>query len=138
MSARAFVDTNVLVYAVDADEPDKRARARAVLEDADPGSLVLSAQVLGEFYVVVTRKLARPLAPGRAREAVDALAKLPVVGTDAGLVQAGIAISQAERLSYWDALIVAAAVAGRCETLLTEDLSEGAEFAGVRVANPLR
>jgi predicted nucleic acid-binding protein len=67
-----FVDTNVLVYAFDDDAPDKRKTARRLLDDkAD--QLVLSAQVLGEFYVTVTRKLARPLPANRAVEALDAL-----------------------------------------------------------------
>jgi len=83
MTDRIFVDTNVWVYAVDADEPAKQARAREVLDPATTARLVTSAQVLGEFYVTVTRKFERaigqdiadrmvapcdvfhPLAPGR-------------------------------------------------------------------------
>lgn len=62
MSDKTFLDTNVLVYRFDDDEPAKQARAREILDTEGPrGSLVLSTQVLQEFYVTVTRKLARPL-----------------------------------------------------------------------------
>lgn len=74
-----FVDTNVLVYAFDDDSPDKQDTARRLLRDrAD--QLLLSAQVLGEFYVTVTRKLARPLPANRSVEALDALCAFPVRG----------------------------------------------------------
>jgi predicted nucleic acid-binding protein len=135
MSARTFVDTNVLVYAVDDADPQKRERARQVLiERAD--SIVLSAQVLAEFYVVTTRKLARPLEPSAAAHQVEQLSQLPVVVTDRELVRDGIGISLGARLSLCDGLIVAAARAGACETLLTEDLTAGTTIAGVTVECP--
>jgi predicted nucleic acid-binding protein len=135
MPGRAFVDTNVLVYAVDRSEPKKRERAREVLGTA-PEQLVLSAQVLSEFYVVVTRKLAAPLSEAEAGEAVRRLAALPVVAADAELVLAAIALSRKAMLSFWDAQIVAAAAVAGCERVLTEDLSHGTEVAGVRVESP--
>ncbi len=74
-----FVDTNVLVCAFDVESPEKQKTARQLL-DAKADQLVLSTQVLGEFYVTVTRKLAKPLPPDRAVEALDALGALPVRG----------------------------------------------------------
>lgn len=131
-----FLDTNVLVYAVDRGEPAKRERALELLASGRGERLVLSTQVLLEFYVVVTRKLARPLAAGQAAARVSELARLPVVATDPALVQAGIAISRAAQLSAWDGMIVAAARAAGCDRILTEDLSDGASIRGVRVENP--
>jgi predicted nucleic acid-binding protein len=118
MSAdKAFLDTNVLVYAFDRDEPAKCERAQAVLASAKPGALTVSAQVLGEFYVTVTRKLARPLEE---------------------LVGAAVRVSRSAQLSYWDALIVAAAQAAGCPLLLSEDLGDGQTIGTVRVENPFR
>lgn len=136
--SRAFLDTNVLVYLFDHDVPEKTERARNLLEQAEPGELVLSAQVLGEFYVVVTRKLERPLDSSQATQAVDWLALFPVIPIGAGLVKAAIQTSRASQVSYWDGLILATAAAGGCERLLTEDLNHGQVFESVRVENPFR
>lgn len=137
MSGSAFLDTNVVVYAFDDDEPGKQERARAVIAGGgDYPTLVVSTQVLAEFFVAVTRKLDRPLAPEVARQAVSDLAVLPVVGADKESVLAGIDLADRHQLSLWDALIVQAAATAGCETLLTEDLADGAELAGVRIRNP--
>jgi len=135
MSGRAFVDTNVLVYSVDAGEPKKREVARTLLAER-ARDLVLSAQVLSEFYVVATRKLAKPLRETEAESYVEALGELPVVVADALLVRDGIAISRASQLSIWDGLIVAAARAGGCDSVLTEDLAAGSTIAGIRIEDP--
>lgn len=136
MTDRVFVDSNVWVYAVDADEPVKQARARALLSPATSDALVTSAQVLGEFYVTVTRKLARPVAHDTAERMVDRMAQIPVVSIDADGVRAAIAGSRSWRVSYWDALIVVAAQSAGCSRLLTEDLADGSVYGGVRVENP--
>lgn len=136
MSARAFVDTNVLVYLFDDDEPVKQGQARALRSDRDGPDLVVSTQVLGEFYVTVTRKLARPVEPEAAAAAVAEISALPVVSVDADLVRSAIDTAQRHQLSYWDALIVEAAVNAGCELLLSEDLADGATIRGVTVENP--
>lgn len=82
------------------------------------------------------RKLATPLAEGEAADAVEQLAKLPTVVTDATLVRRGVAIAREARLSLWDGLIVAAAEVGACDRVLTEDLSHGATIGSVRVESP--
>ena len=136
MSAeRWFVDTNVLVYLFDGDSPDKQAKARRILE-ANANRIVLSTQVLGEFYVTVTRKLARPLATGPAAEAVNGLCAFPVRPLAAGLVRAAVRRSASSRLSYWDALIVESAMEAGAVVLLTEDLQDGRTFDALRVVNP--
>lgn len=135
MTDRTFVDTNVFVYAVDLAEPRKRAMATALMQERRT-ELVLSAQVLSEFYAVVTRRLAPPMPEDEAAAAVDELGKLPTVAIDADLVRDGIAISRESKLSYWDGLILAAARAAGCDTLISEDLAAGSTIAGVRVESP--
>jgi predicted nucleic acid-binding protein len=136
MTDRVFVDSNVWVYAVDEDEPVKRAQARAVLSPAARDTLITSAQVVSEFYTTVTQKLARPVAAEVAAGMVERMARLPVVAIDADRVQEAIEGSRSWQLSYWDALIIAAARSAGCDRLLTEDLAEGATYGGVRVENP--
>lgn len=139
MSARAFLDTNVLVYCYDRREPRKQTRALEIMQGAwRPIDVVLSTQVLQEFYVVVTRKLANPISAEHAEEAVAELAALPVVPCDAALVRTSIALARRYQLSLWDALILEAARTGSCECVLTEDLQDGLQVEGVRVENPFR
>jgi predicted nucleic acid-binding protein len=135
MTVRSFVDTNVAVYLFDADEPAKQQVAREVFESSDL-QLVVSTQVLGEFFVTVTRKLRRPMDAATAAEAVAELARLPVVIVDVPLVGAAIETSGRSQVSYRDALIVEAAAAAGCAQLLTEDLAAGATIHGVRIENP--
>lgn len=134
---KAFFDTNVLVYAFDADAPAKRKKAAHVLsERAAAGEVLISTQVLQEFYVVATRKLAQPLAEEAALVATRELTAFPMVNVDANLVLAAIHFSQEHRISFWDALIVAAARSGGVSILYSEDFSDGQRFAGVTVRNP--
>ena len=131
---RRFFDTNVLVYLFDDDEPRKQTAARELL--ADGGGFVLGAQVLGEFFVTVTRKLARPLPLGRARDAIVSLAEFPVQPITATLVNAAIERVERSRLSYWDALIVETSIAAAADVLSTEDMQNGQVFDGVRIDDP--
>jgi predicted nucleic acid-binding protein len=135
-AGRTFLDTNVLVYAVDDAEPAKRDAARGLLGCSDYGQFVLSSQILGEFYVVVTRKLARPLAEDVAAAAVDLLGQLPMVPIDPPLIADAIRLSRSARVSYWDGLVVAAAATGGCRRLFSEDLDDGQVIESVRVENP--
>jgi len=130
-----FLDTNVLVYAFDASEPAKRARAVALLED-EALDIVLSAQVLNEFYWTVTRKLTPALPAAVAQDVVRELALGRVVPIDASLVEEAIALSARHRLSLWDAGIVVAAQRSGCRELLTEDLANGQAFGSVTVRDP--
>ena len=136
MSDRVFLDTNVIVYLFDRDAPSKRDRARSLLEEGSHAHLVISTQVLQEFYVTVTRKLGKPLAEAEAEAAARDLAALDVVDLDTEIVLRSIAGARAHRMSLWDALIVEAAQARGCEKLLTEDLQHGRRFGQLRVENP--
>jgi predicted nucleic acid-binding protein len=137
MTDRVFVDTNVWVYAVDHADPVKQARARKVLDPANGSQIVTSAQVLGEFYVTVTRKLTRPVDPADAARMVERMRALPVVEIDADRVAAAIDGRRTWQLAYWDALIIVAAQAAGCARVLSEDLATGATYGAVRVENPL-
>ncbi len=136
MTARTFVDTNVWVYAVDAADPAKRERARQVLTPEPNVELVVSSQVLGEFYVTVTRKLARPLGEGEAARMIDELRRLPCVALDADHVAAAIDGSVSWGISYWDALVIEAARSAGCRVVLSEDLADGQTYGDVGVENP--
>jgi len=132
------LDTNVLVYAIDDSEPEKRDIARRSLESTRYGKLILSVQILGEFYVTVTRKLAEPVSDAQATEALDWLGLLSVISIDTALVKSAIHISRSAQLSYCDGLVVAAAARGGCQRLLSEDLNDGQQIGSVRIENPFR
>jgi predicted nucleic acid-binding protein len=132
---RRFVDTNVLVYASDAAEPEKQRIARETLF-AHASELVLSAQVLSELYVVLVRPSGLGMPPADARAIVDDLRRFPILPIDDEMVLDAIDLSLREHTSYWDGLILATAQAGGCEVVLTEDLSHGTTIGGVRVENP--
>ena len=139
MTAKLFVDTNVLVYTADGGEVVKRARALAVLDAAwQRGGCVVSTQVLQEYFVNVTRKVPTPLSPEEAEQAMRKLTTLTVIGIDARSVLGAIARSRRRQMSLWDALIVQSAVESACTVLLTEDLSHGEVIDGVRVVDPFQ
>lgn len=136
MTDRAFIDTNVWVYAVDTAEPVKRARALEVLTASPEKDYVISVQVLGEFYAAVTGKLKDSVGAPDWRAMVEQMKQLPVVPLDGSLVNDAISGCEKWKISYWDALIVAAAESAGCHVVFSEDLSDGATYGSVRVENP--
>lgn len=138
MTGKLFFDTNVVVYAYDDTEPTKQAIARDLLRDAASKQVgTISVQVLGEFFhaTVVRRKL---LTCDMATIAIRALSSLEVVGIDATLVEDAIALHRRCQLRYWDALILATARRAGATTVVSEDMSEGQDYDGVRVYNLFR
>jgi len=130
-----FVDTNVLLYSISTDpsETTKRDIADAILVARD---LVLSAQVLQEFYVQATRVTRSNHLEGEAAaRLVDSYTRYPIVPLTSDLVSAAMAAQRRYRISYWDAAIIEAARAAGCSTLLSEDLASGRDYDGVRVTN---
>jgi predicted nucleic acid-binding protein len=137
MTAACFVDTNVLVYADDARDPVKQARARELLRGLiQERSGKLSLQVLQEFFAAATGKLG--LTAVDARRRIEILSHLDVVKLDVDDVLAAIDLHRLHQLSIWDALIVRAAVISGCRTLYTEDLLHGRRFEGLQVIDPFR
>lgn len=138
MSDKTFIDTNVLIYAHDADSGAKQARAKGILLDlwADRCG-VLSTQVLQEFYVNVTRKIAQPLPKPTARLILASYAPWCAVITSAELDLA-FRIEDEARIGFWDALIVASAVRSGAARILSEDLNNNQIIAGLRIENPFQ
>ena len=137
MPDRTFIDTNILVYAYDIDEPIKQARAQEILKQGIEGeTAVLSVQVIGEFFTVVTKRIPNPLSAQEAEQVLDLLSILPVIDLDFRMVRHAIEIHRQHSIAYWDALIVAAAHRAECTQILTEDLNTGQPYEGVTVVNP--
>lgn len=130
-----FFDTNVLVYAVDRADPVKRTVALDLLErHTRQRTLVVSTQVLQEFYAVsVRRKL---LGPTDALDMVRRFAAESVIGSSAEFVVRALELGQRERLSPWDALVLQAALDADCATLLSEDFQHGRRFDALEVVDP--
>jgi predicted nucleic acid-binding protein len=135
MTAPVFVDTNVLVYAVDLADPRKQRAAQSWLDELWKNKLGrLSFQVLQEFYVKVGQKGLSTVDDARA-EIRDLLVWKPIAVTG-GLLERSWKIQDRYQLSFWDSLIVAAAKSASCGFLLTEDLQSGQDLDGLTVINP--
>lgn len=137
MSARSFVDTNILVYAYDVGHSSKQAvaadRLKALWQEQCGRT---SIQVLNELYVTLTRKLAHALQTDEAWDVVHALMAWEPQPVDRDLLLCARAIEQRYRIGWWDSLIVGAAQLQDCTVLLSEDLQAGMSFGPVRVVNP--
>lgn len=132
-----FVDTNLLVYAHDLSETDRRPVAQASLDDLwRTRTGTLSTQVLSEFYVVATRKFDPPMTRRAAREVVGVYSAWPVVQVDAALILAASTLEERHTLSFWDALIIEAAARGGARRVLSEDLQAGRRIRGLTIENP--
>ena len=140
MSARSgyqFVDTNVLVYAHDTSAGAKRDRAVALLEALWESRLgCLSIQVLQEFYVTITRKVARPLESSAAAQILADLAVWRVHVPGVQDVLDAIGIQCRYGIAFWDAMVLQSALRSGCETVWSEDLNPDQVYDGVRVVNP--
>ena len=135
MTAPVFVDSNIFLYAVDDADPHKQGVARdwrAELWKSRLGRV--SFQVLSEFYVNAVRLT--PVASNEARAEVRDLLAWNPLAVDAAVIERGWKLQDRYRISYWDALIVAAAQTASCGFLLTEDLQDGQKLDGVEVVNP--
>lgn len=126
-----------LIYAYDRHDPAKQAKAQAVLDQAlRDNSAAISAQVLGEFFVTVTRKIAQPMTADEALEVIRSIEVLPVIPVDVRLVKAGIEAQRRWGVSYWDGLILAAAERAGCVRVLSEDLNAGQRYGSILAENP--
>ena len=137
MSAVAFVDTNILIYAHDLDAGVKRERAIAKLRELwDSGTGRLSVQVLQEFYVK-KQKLTTPLARSTAREVIQTYGVWIHHVTTVETVTRATELAELTRISFWDALIVASAEEVDAEDVLSKDLNDGQTIVGIKIVNPL-
>lgn len=135
--AYQFVDTNVLVYAHDASAGPKHERSLALIKSLwESQTGCLSIQVLEEFYVTVTRKVAKPLASEAAAQIVTDLATWHMHAPEVDDVLDAITIHQRYGISFWDGLVIQSAARLGCQTIWSEDLNPGQVYAGIRVVNP--
>jgi len=137
VDGKTFLDTTLLAYAHDRSEPPKQLVAQELLDALWRSRTgALSTQVLQEFYVVATRRFDPPMSRATAREVVALYGEWPTVQVDLALVLAASKLEERHTLSFWDALIVEAAVRSGAGRLATEDLQTGRRIGGVRIENP--
>jgi predicted nucleic acid-binding protein len=140
MNGRLLVDTNVLVYAYDRSEPKKQKLARSLIERlTDRRDVLLTAQVLGEFFRVTTTRLAAPLTPREAGAQVAAFTGLwPIAPVTHEVVLEAIRGVETHQMSYWDAQLWACARLQGASFLLSEDFQDGHSVEAIRFVNPFR
>lgn len=135
--SKIFIDTNILIYSLDNFDLKKNQKSRQIiLTDVHKEIAVISTQVLQELYIAGTTKL--NIDPILMKSILSSFENLEVVIIDADLIKEAIDTSILNRISFWDALIVAAAECAKCEYLYTEDLNSGQIIRGVKVENPYR
>ena len=138
MSAEAFLDTNILVYCFDSDEPEKQRQALELVESAlREGSAVISTQVVQEFLSLATRKFASAFTGDDLRMYLDTvLAPLCRVFPDAVLFRIALEVRAETGFSFYDSLIVAGALRAGCTRLYSEDMQDGRAIRGLVIENP--
>ena len=139
MKDKVFLDTNILVYAYDRHDPRKQGIAQSLLLDlVESESGALSVQVLGEFFIVVTRHIKNPMTSDETKKAIELFSNFLIQEIDLAMVERAIDTHKIYRISYWDALIVSAAERVGCKRILSEDLNDGQRYHNLAVFNPFK
>ncbi|MGA2362067.1 MAG: PIN domain-containing protein [Candidatus Aminicenantales bacterium] len=134
---RIFLDTDILVYAYDSSAGRKHEIAKDLAIGLwRSGGGLLSTQVLQEFFVTVTKKIKAPMNAGLAREIVEDMLTWDVIVNDGDSILQAIDLRTREKLSFWDALIIAAAIRAEAQILLSEDLPHGRSIGNVTIRDP--
>jgi predicted nucleic acid-binding protein len=134
---KLFLDTNILIYAYDASAGAKHDLSRKILIECwNSGNGIISTQVLQEFFVSLTGKIPKPLNIPIAREIIEDLLRWDVIINDGDSILGAVEIHTQHKYSFWDSLIIEAAVRGESKYLITEDLSHGQVIRGVEFKNP--
>jgi predicted nucleic acid-binding protein len=138
MSGKFFLDTNVFVYLFDATAPAKAKKAaRLVRAAVDTGRGIVSYQVVQEFFNVAFRRFAQPMSMAEAEQyLITVLRPLLAIHSSPALFVEALRIAGKCRLAWYDSIIVASALEGRCDTLYSEDFQHGREIEGLRIENP--
>ena len=136
MNAPDFLDTNVLVYAYNATDPRKQARAQELVRRALSGEIVLSTQVLGEFAATFLHKISPPARPQVVAAILDALEPIRTIAPDREVVNRAVAAHAKYGLHFYDGMIVACAERAGSKRIWSEDLSDGHTYFGIKVENP--
>lgn len=134
--AKAFLDTNILIYQLDSRDPTKQKRCREIVRTVVSNhEAVISTQILQEFYVACTMKL--KIKPILVKGIMHGFENMEVVTIGIDLINNAIDASIQYQISFWDSLVVVSAESAKCQYLLTEDLNEGQIIRNVRIRNPL-
>jgi predicted nucleic acid-binding protein len=134
--AKAFLDTNILIYQLDSRDPTKQKRCREIVRTfVSNHEAVISTQILQEFYVACTMKL--KIKPILVKGIMHGFENMEVVTIGIDLINNAIDASIQYQISFWDSLVVVSAESAKCQYLLTEDLNEGQIIRNVRIRNPL-
>ncbi len=137
MKDKVFLDTNIIVYAHDRSSRDKHAVAREIMDYLwETRKGVISVQVLQEFFVCVTQKIVKPLVIKSARTILEYLSNWDVVNNDKHITLKAIDLQEKHRFSFWDSLIIQAAIQGQARLLLSEDLPDGQVVKDLTIMNP--
>ena len=138
MSGRFFLDTNIFVYTFDAHAPTKAKKATQLIRRAaDTGEGIISYQVVQEFFSVAFRRFPQPLSVAEAEQyLITVLRPLLAVHSSPAIYFEALRIVEKHKLSWYDSLILAAAVEGQCEKLYSEDFQDGRKIEGLRIENP--
>jgi predicted nucleic acid-binding protein len=138
MSARFFLDTNIFAYTFDAKAPTKAKKASQLIRRAaDTGEGIVSYQVVQEFFNVAFRRFSQPMSVAEAEQyLITVFRPLLAVHSSPAIYVEALRLKGKHRFSWYDSLIVAAALEGRCETLYSEDFQHEREIEGLRIENP--
>jgi predicted nucleic acid-binding protein len=137
MKDKIFIDTNIIVYAHDNSSGDKHTVAKEIMDylwESKKG--VISVQVLQEFFVCVTKKIVKPLLLKNARMILEYLSSWDVVVNDKYLTLKAIDLQEKYRFSFWDSLVIQAAIQSQARMLLSEDLPDGQNVKDLKILNP--
>lgn len=136
---KIFIDTNIIIYAYDVTAGDKHRVAGSLLTDIwNSGNGVISTQVLQEFFVYVVQKIPRPMDKQLAKEIVRDFLKWNVVVNNGESILDAIDICIKYGYSFWDSMIIEAAIKGGAALLISEDLNDGQVISGVTIRNPFK
>ncbi len=138
MSDRFFLDTNVFVYTFDVKAPAKAKKAAQLIRRAaDTGEGIISYQVVQEFFSVAFRRFAQPMSVAEAEQYLTTVLRpLLAVHSSPAIYFEALRVAEKHRISWYDSLIVAAALEGQCDKLYSEDLQHGRKIEGLRIENP--
>jgi predicted nucleic acid-binding protein len=134
--SKTFIDTNILIYAMDQADPVKQKQSRVLLQGFRDGiqAGVISTKILQEFYVVATKKL--NLDPISVKSILHAFENFEIVVINPNLIQSAIDCSILNWIFFWDALVVVSAESACCDRIMSENLNQGQVIRGVRIENP--
>ena len=135
MKERSFIDTNILIYTDDTDNPEKQKTSLNLLESGwSSGNIIMSTQVLQEYFVAATRKLSVPLDVAQSK--IELLSSQEIVINDVQDIKRAIELHRLYRYSYWDALIITAAIKASCTVLYSEDMQHNQTISELKIINP--